>query len=71
MVVVPAATPVMIPVLEPAVATAVLLLDQVPPVIASVSSVVAPLHTAVVPNIAVGVGLTVRMVVAVHPPATV
>ena len=56
---VPAATPVTMPEEEPMVATEVLLLVHVPPLVASVSVVVWPVHTLVVPAIAAGVGFTV------------
>ena len=63
---VPADTPVTIPV-EPIVATAVLPLAQAPPVDASLNEVVAPWHTAAVPDIAAGNPLTVTIVVARQP----
>ncbi len=52
---VPALTPETTPVLL-IVATAVLLLLHVPPTMASISVVVAPVHTVVTPKIDVGVG---------------
>ncbi len=51
----PAETPVTIPVLAPTVATPVLLLLHVPPLVALASVVVAPTQAAVVPVIEVGV----------------
>ena len=45
----PAVTPVTIPVVEPTVATAVLLLLQVPPVVASVSVLEEPAQTVSIP----------------------
>jgi len=67
----PADTPVMIPVVLPAVASVVLLLLQVPPVVALLSVVVRPAHTLVVPLIAAGSGLTVNAVVMLQPVASV
>jgi hypothetical protein len=67
---VPPATPVMMPVDEPAVATKVLLLLQVPPP-ASVRAVVAPPHTVVVPVIAAAAGFTVIFLIAVQPVSSV
>ena len=54
---VPAATPVTTPVPLPTVATEVLLLVQLPQPVASVSVVVAPTHTVVVPEIGATVSL--------------
>lgn len=68
MVDVPPATPVTIPV-APTVATAVLLLLHPPPPVASESDVVSPAHTVLVPNIAVGNGVTVTTAVVVQPVA--
>ena len=64
---VPEATPVTIPELVPTVASVTLLLNHVPPGVASVSVVVKPMHTLSVPDIAAGNGLTVTTVVEVHP----
>src|SRR5580704_16052956 len=64
-VVVPGATPVTIPVAEPTVAIAGLLLTHVPPP-ASVSVIVAAGHTCSVPLIAVGNGFTVTVIVALQ-----
>ena len=51
------------------VAMAVLLLDQLPPLTASASVVIAPWQTVVVPVIAVGgIELTVRTAVTVPQP---
>ena len=65
----PAATPVTVP---PAltVATAVLALVQVPPAAVSVSVVLAPAHTVVVPPMvpAAAAGLTVTFCVATAVP---
>ena len=49
------------------VAIAVLLLLHTPPEVASVSVVVRPTHTFVVPPIAAGFGLTVKLVTAKQP----
>lgn len=65
MVVVPAATPDTTPELF-IVATEVLLLLHVPPVVASLSEVVDPTQTLVVPSIAPGSGFTVTTVVLKH-----
>jgi hypothetical protein len=59
--------PVTIPVEEPMVAILVLLLHQVPPGVASLSTVVSPAHTLVVPVIADGNGFTVTIVLLEHP----
>jgi hypothetical protein len=57
---------------EPTVATAVLLLDQVPPGVASLSDEVPPAHTLVIPVIGEGLLLTVTMVLTPpHEPASV
>ena len=64
---VPDNTPVTIPVNEPIVATAVLLLVQVPPAAPSLSAVVAPTHACNIPVIAVGPEFTVTVVAAVQP----
>ncbi len=66
MVVVPAATPVTVPV-EFMVATAVLLLAQVPPEVASERAIVDPAHTELAPVIAAGNGLTVMVADLEHP----
>ena len=52
MVTVPAATPVTTPVVETTVATAVLLLDQAPPLVASLKVRVLPTAVYIVPVIA-------------------
>jgi hypothetical protein len=67
MVTVPAATPPIAPVPLPAVATAVLLLLQLPPAVASLSVMVSPAHTAVLPVIANGKGKTVNGDAAIQP----
>jgi hypothetical protein len=59
------------PTIEPdpgaAVATAVLLLVHVPPVMASLRTIVKPWQTFAAPIIAEGVGRTVTVVVVMHP----
>jgi hypothetical protein len=50
---------------------AVLLLLQVPPEKVLISAAELPLHTAAVPVMAAGSGLTDTLVVAMHPPDTV
>jgi hypothetical protein len=70
MVVLPAATPVTIPVVLPAVAIPVLLLDHVPPGVALVNVMLPPTQT--VPEagtIATGVTFTVNARVTKHPVA--
>ena len=62
---VPAATPVTTPVDELTVATAVLLLLHVPPVVASVNVAVFPTHALMVPPIAAGLAFTDAILVAV------
>ena len=66
----PAATPVTLPVADPAVATVVLLLLQCPPGLASDSVVITPAHTLEVPVMipAAGNGLTVIIFVALAVP---
>lgn len=67
----PAATPVAIPVDEPTVATAVLLLLHVPPVVALFSVVVAPTHAESVPVIVPavdGAAFTVAIAVVIALP---
>ena len=64
---VPDATPVTIPAPVPTVATVVVLLAQVPPVVPSVKVIVEPAQNAVEEEIADGVVLTVTTAVAVHP----
>ncbi len=59
--------PVTVPVEEPMVATAVLLLLHTPPLVALVNVVVKPTHTLIVPPIAAGFGLTVKLVTAIQP----
>ena len=71
MVGVPAATPVTIPELVPIVASAMLLLVQVPPVVASVNVIDEPTQTAVEPAIDAGIGLTVNGHNDVQPPGMV
>ena len=67
MVAVPADTPVTIPELMPIVAIVVAVLVQVPPPTASVSGVVAPIHTVIIPVMAAGTGLTVTVSTAAQP----
>ena len=59
----PAATPLTRPEVAPTVATAVLLLFQLPPEGVELNVFDAPIHIAKVPVIAVGKGLTVTVVV--------
>ena len=68
-VVVPELTPVTTPVVDPTVATDVLLLDQVPVPDASTNVVEVPAQSAVVPDIDAGNALTVTTAVALQPPA--
>ncbi len=63
----PAAFAIIYPVAVPAFAMDASLLLHVPPVVASVSVVEKPIHPAKEPAIAIGVGFTVIVVVAVHP----
>ena len=67
MVVAPDVTPVSTPVSDPIVATAVLELIHVPPLVASLSVVVAPIQAVVVPVIDDGGGFMVNTVVAKQP----
>ena len=67
MVVVPAATPVTIPVLEPMVATDDVLLLHAPNAVASFSVVDEPTQTLFVPPIVAGNGLTVSTIVLIQP----
>jgi hypothetical protein len=64
---VPTEMPETVPLVAPAVATEVLLLLQVPPVVASLKTVDAPTHIIVVPVIGNGLGPTVTVVVTMHP----
>ena len=66
---VPAASPLTFPLTLPTVATSVLLLLQAPPVVWSLSAVVAPEHTDSVPSIGGGSAFTVTVVRAVQPVA--
>ena len=66
MVAVPAATPVTMPDV-PIVATPVLLLAHVPPLVVEDRVVVDPAHTEVVPVIAAGSAFTVTIAVLLHP----
>lgn len=65
--VVPKATPVIIPVAEPAVAIEVLPLVHVPPEGVDDSVVLLPIHVLPVPVIDVGNGSTVNTLVVVQP----
>ena len=65
---VPAATPVTMPEAEPTVAIAPLLENHAPPEIPSLSAVVPPTTTIVVPKIGVAAGLTVIVIVAIPVP---
>ena len=71
MVTVPAVTPVTIPVLAPTDAVPVLLLLHVPPVVAELSVVTAPVHTVDAPDIAAGNGLTVTTAITRQPVGSV
>ena len=64
---VPDTTPVTTPLPMPIVAWDVLLLDHVPPGVASVNVVVDPTHTLAVPPIADGNGLMVITDDVTHP----
>ena len=66
----PAVTPVTMPVAEPTVAFAVLLL-HVPATYTSLKETVAPIHTALAPDIGGGVAFTVSVFVAEHPVVSV
>jgi hypothetical protein len=70
---VPEDTPDTVPVVpeDTTVATPVLTLVQVPPLVASVNIVVPLWHTVNVPDIGAGFGLTVTVVVRVQPEAEV
>jgi hypothetical protein len=63
---VPNARPLVIPLADPIVAILVLLLLQVPPVVASVSVLVYPRHTFRLPAIAAGVVFTVTTTTVAH-----
>ena len=64
----PGAIPVTTCELEPTVAIEVFVLLHAPPVTPSVKLVVVPIHTALLPVIAPGNGLTVTIAVAKQPP---
>ena len=70
MIQVPAETPVTIPVEEPTVAIAVLLLLQCPPAVESISVVVAPAQTLALPTMPVS-AVTVTICDVWQPPAVV
>ena len=61
MIEVPAPTAVTTPVLLTTVATEVVLLLHVPPVVVSVSVVLDPIHSPVVPPMAAGPAVTVKL----------
>lgn len=65
--VVPLLIPASMPVAEPMVPTAILLLLHVPPAVASESVVAVPAQIEVRPVMAVGDGATVNETSAVHP----
>src|SRR5438552_391935 len=67
MVATPAATPVTMPVEAPTVAVPVALLLQVPPLMASVRVMVAPVHTVEEPEIADGADTTVTVILVLQP----
>ena len=69
MVLVPAIMLLITPVDPPIVATNVFPLLQLPPVVASLKVVSEPAHTAAVPKIEVGCGLTLTIAVAIQPDA--
>ena len=64
----PAATPDTIPVVDPTVAIAVLLLLHVPPPGLQLKAVVVPGHKLFIPVIPDGKGLTVNNIVAITLP---
>lgn len=63
----PAVIPETIPEVRLTTATVVLLLVQVPPATASLKVIDKPWQTLAGPVIATGVGLTVTVVIAIHP----
>ena len=67
----PEATPLTSPVAEPTVATAILLLVQVPPAVTSLNVVVALRHTDAAPVIAAGPEITETAVVVKQPAPSV
>lgn len=67
MVAVPELTPVAMPVDEPILAIAVLLLLHVPPAVASLSVVLNPTHRLLLPVMAAGDVLTVSVEKAAQP----
>jgi hypothetical protein len=64
---VPAFTPVTTPVAAPTLAMVVLLLVQLPPIVALESVTFKPIHTLEAPDISAGRGKTVTTLVAIHP----
>jgi hypothetical protein len=68
---VPADTLVTIPLAEPTVAIATLLLVHTPPATALFNKIVEPVHKLEGPAIAVGVVDTVTVLIATHPPEVV
>ena len=71
--VVPALTPCTMPVAEPTVATDVVLLLHVPPVVPSVNGVVNPIHTMGLPLMGGAISETIALpdMVSVQPPVIV
>ena len=65
---VPGATPVTIPVEEPTVATDILLLLHVPPERASLSVILVPAITVLLPEMVAGAALTVNIIVVMPVP---
>ena len=59
----PPAAPVTMPVVEPTVATPMLVLLHVPPVVASANVVEPPTHIVAVPDMAAGAPFTVTIAV--------
>jgi len=55
------------PVIDPIVATLILLLDHVPPDVPSINVLAVPWQSVVVPEIATGERLTDNTVLDVHP----
>ncbi len=67
MVAAPSLTPVTIPVVDPTVATAVLLLLHVPPGVASAKAALVPTQTTLAPDIGC-MALTVTTTLVLQPP---
>jgi hypothetical protein len=64
---VPAATPLIKPATLPVAATAVLLLDHVPPPVSVLRVMLLPTHTDALPDMGDGPGVTVTLRVVKHP----